>query len=43
MQQSYLPRMLPVGLEILTEFALDLRWTKARNILSSYLMSWAIG
>ena len=27
MQQSYLPRTLPVELEILTEFALDLRWT----------------
>ncbi len=27
MQQPYLPRTLPVELEILTEFALDLRWT----------------
>ena len=27
MQQPYLPRTLPVGLEILAEFALDLRWT----------------
>lgn len=27
MQHSYLPRTLPVGLEILAEFALDLRWT----------------
>ncbi len=27
MQHPYLPRTLPVELEILTEFALDLRWT----------------
>ena len=27
MQQPYLPRKLPAELEILTEFALDLRWT----------------
>ena len=27
MQQPYSPRTLPVELEILTEFALDLRWT----------------